>query len=240
MSLNRITDEFKSYGLVAKNSEGMWYFIGVESESDFDKNVRLVHSQKLIPWLKFFKDNMLLLEHINKKELDSLKKPVIEHLQKGYPVIYSKFVEFENLSKEESIKSYSNFNAAFKGAKILTPDKFWVMDFVETGEKGFLSKYFPRKDLMRINVPYAFAFENKAKAFKALEKAGIRKESVRIMTQDDNTCQICGPLFIQASPEKIQALNQLNDELKRAISILIDQVEFGIQPLKGSCSLCST
>lgn len=238
MTLKRILDELRAYGILEKNNEGEWYFVGLEPESEFDKKCKLVHSQKLCRGLERWRSTLLVLKPA-KGEDDSLVEAAVEHVESGYSKISNTFKEYRKIVSEESGNAYLKFHEAFSNAKLLTLENFWIMNFAETGKKQFLGRFFPEKELKRQDVPYAYSFSNTTEALQALEKANVNPQTVKMLTDEEDSCYVLGPISIQGDPKKLSELLRLHGELYRGISFLIDQINLGEQPLKGSCELCN-
>jgi hypothetical protein len=238
MTLKRILDELKAYGILEKNNEGEWYFVGLEPESEFEKKCKLVHSQKLCRGLERLR-NTLLVMNPRKAEDDSLVEAVSEHIESGYSKISNTLKEYRKIVSEESGIAYLNFHEAFRNAKLLTPENFWLMEFIETGKKQFLGRFFPEKQLKKQDVPYAYSFKDQKEVLQALEKANVDPQTVKMITNDMGDCWVLGPIPIEGDLEKVNELLRLYSELCRGISFLEDQINLGEQPLKGSCRLCN-
>jgi hypothetical protein len=238
MTLNRILNEFRSYNILNKNVDGEWYFIGLESETDFEKRCKLIHSQKICQGLEQLRDNLLSIVAMNDKK-GSLLAASIEHIESGYPKIFNILRDYQKIVSEESGIAYTRFYAAFSSAKLLTTNDFWLMDFEETGKKKLFGRFFSEEQLKRIEVPYAYSFNNPNEALLALEKANVSPTVVRMFTSKEGKCFVLGPIPVQADNEKVSELQRLESELHHGICFLIDQVNLGEQPLKGSCKLCN-
>jgi hypothetical protein len=173
-----------------------------------------------------------------KVEDDSLVEAAVEHVESGYSKISNTLKEYRKIVSEESGIALLKFQEAFSNATFQTPENFWLMDFVETGKKQFLGRFFPEKELKRQDVPYLYSFSNTTEALQALEKADINPQTVKMLTNDEGNCWVLGPISIQGDPKKLSELLRLHGELYRGISFLIDQINLGEQPLRGSCKLC--
>ena len=154
--------------------------------------------------------NMLEIALIDRHPLYFLAK---EHLR-SYPEIYRKLEKFEELSNKRVRELLQKH-----GDKIRTPDSFMILDPVKVKGKGVFGKLFGETRFVRRNIPYMIAWG------KTQPSEAEMREINELRDLLDNT----------------KAFNEMFDiyrELAGDISLLIQRVQIGFEPLEGKCSRC--
>ena len=264
-TLKRIREELVILGVIERKHD-CWTWCGYKKPwkgTVVMYNVFLNHAKDLIPGFQALAEDYPMgryqttddKKYVSPEQAESLKEFAESHLKTApsYQPIYRNLLEFRRLKSKHNelyTERVEKMMRALRG-KILTPDRFQILEPKKKPSNSWFKKLFPETVHVKRNIPYALGpFDTKKEIFDVL---GVHKIVPTCLSQagTQRKWYVLGPLAVGVGSHK--TLKKLDDfiqtkeeminvsgDLKRDIHMLKLQIEHG-QPLDEDsyCKICT-
>ena len=264
----RILKELKSLGLVKKvhTKKGI-YWTWCRDTKPWQGNLVLLdsavnHAQKLIPGFLALAEDYPQgryqttddKKYVSPEQAEGLKEFAESHLKTApsYQHIYKNLLEFRRLKSkfaELYTERVEKMMRALRG-KILTPDRFQILESKKKPSTSWFRKLFPEVDYVKRDIPYVLGpFETREDIIKLLG-VPLLKHKGFFQLHQTKKWYFCGPIELGANSESMKKFDEfiqtkeekiiVQANLTRQIWILKLQIEHG-QPLDkdSHCKICT-